>query len=155
MVLRYIEGARCTTCTLFPPPGSHRTARVLNGSTDWNDEKLNLLGEYANKAVIPPGISLIHFMVWKRILIELIAGGLSTKAFSQDTVLKAAAKRLERRLKTAEMERLKTLQRANARNEKPNFSRLQKWLDGTGALVDDRIVLHETVVDFINIAEKE
>ena len=37
----------------------------------------------------------------------------------------------------------------------PNFSRLQKWLNGVGTLVDDRIVLHETVVDFINIAEKE
>ena len=59
------------------------------------------------------------------------------------------------RVKTAEVERLRALQRANARNEKPNFSRLQKWLNEIGALVDDRIVLHETVVDFINIAEKE
>ena len=76
---------------------------------------------------------------------------LGTKAFPQANALMAVEKRLERRLKTAKMKRCIALQRANARNEKPNFNVLHKWLHGIGTFMDDRIVLHKKVVDFIKI----
>ena len=103
---------------------------------------------------MPPGVSLVHFVVWKYVLIELTKMGTESHIFSQDTVLKSASKRLERRLKTAEVERLKALQRANARGEVPNFDKIKKWLRGIGDITDGKITLKKEVTEFLNSYEE-
>ena len=51
------------------------------------------------------------------------------------------------------MERLKALQRANARGEEPNFDKIKKWLRGIGDITDGKITLKKEVTEFLNSYE--
>ena len=43
----------------------------FDGGSSWDDVPLNLFGQDTTKRTIKPGISLIHFTIWKFILIHL------------------------------------------------------------------------------------
>ena len=121
--------------------------RAVDGGERWDDPGLNLhgerstpnmFGERSTRAVIPPGTSLVHFVVWKYILIELTKVGTGNTVFSQTKVLSAAARRLKLRLGAAELEHRKQCANAKARGVEPTFEKLEKWLRGIGSLVDGR-----------------
>ena len=133
--------------------------RSIDGEENWDDVKLNMhgerstpnmFGERSTKAIVPPGVSLVHFIVWKYILIELTKTGMGNTTFSTSRVLSAAAKRLKRRLGAADIEHRKRCMYAIARGEEPTFEKLTKWLHGIGKLVDGRIVISEKVLEFVN-----
>ena len=44
--------------------------RTFDKGPRWNDVVLNLFGQHGNGRIIDPGVSLIHFVLWKYILIN-------------------------------------------------------------------------------------
>ena len=76
---------------------------------------------------------------------------MNNSEFSQDSVLRSAARRLKRKIATAEVERNKANLKAKAREQEPNYDKILKWLKGIGEIVDDRIKIHENVLNFMNI----
>ena len=89
--------------------------RSIDGGEKWDDVKLNIhgerstpniFGERSTKAIVPPGVSLVHFIVWKYLLIELTKTGMGNVyvTFSTGKVLSAATKRLKLRLGAADIE---------------------------------------------------
>ena len=124
--------------------------REIDGAKNWRDGKLNLLGEFEDRSVVPPGVSLIHFIIWKFILIELTKVGLQGSCFSQDAVLAAAAQRVQKRIAVAEMECRKVELKAKARKTVPDYTKIRKWIKGIGEIVDGRIKIYEQVLQFVN-----
>ena len=86
----------------------YNALREIDGGEKWNQIPLNLLGVTTMGGVVPPGISVIHFCVWKQIIIELMSS-----TFNPRAVLARAISRLQDRLdafaKAKDIERLTLL----------------------------------------------
>ena len=138
----------CRLCGLHPESVHHfgtcitlkpifQALRTIDKGTSWDDAKLNLLGEYDNRGTIPPGISMVHFNVWKFILIDITKKGIKDAPFLPEKVLKSSATRINKRLESIQYVITSTINRADARGIRPSFEAPRKWIRGLGAIDDE------------------
>ena len=124
--------------------------RVLDKGTKWNCLSLNLLGMHPGMRMIPPGISMVHFILWKFILIKLTTVSLSNELFSASLVLESAKRRIEKRILTARQEADIIKRRALVRDREPDYGKLNKWLKGIGEVNSDgRVALSDEFVRWL------
>ena len=109
--------------------------RDIDGGTDWNDSKLNLLGVYENGAVVSKGVSMVHFVVWKFIIIQLTDNSFNGTPIRGDVILDMAQRRIHTRIGKAIQEVRECLRRAEAKGEeKPRLDHVRSWLKGIGTI---------------------
>ena len=83
-------------------------------------------------------------------IIELTKTGMQGSSFSQDAILAAAAKCLQKRIAAAEMECRKVELKAKARGTDPDYAKIRKWIKGIGEVLDGRVAIYEQVLQFVN-----
>ena len=134
---------KCRLCGLYDESIQHfgecwelrpafELLRKIDKGSEWDDVKLNLFGMYHNKGVIPAGTSLVHFQIWKIILIGITKKGLYGTQFDCKKAINQACKRVIRKLSAIEWQVNATRNRAEARNTTPCYHRYNKWLKGIG-----------------------
>ena len=75
-------------------------------------------------------MSLIHFIVWKFILIALTSLSVNGTPFDVILILESAKARVYKRIATAKYMARKIALRAASRGLTPSFAALRKWLSG-------------------------
>ena len=124
--------------------------RKFDKGERWDMQVLNLLGQYPNLKVVDPGVSLIHFIIWKFIIISLTQMALKNSPFVASTVLELAKRRIKRRIDGARVGLRIIIIRAQAREAEPKYHQYIKWTKGIGEIVDHKIKLHEEVEEWLN-----
>ena len=123
--------------------------RKFDGGSKWDLRTLNLLGQHLNLRVIDPGISLIHFILWKFTLIAITQVSLNNIAFDPNDIIEKSRSRIRRRIESARVG-LRILEvQALARNEEPKHSQYSKWIRGIGKIENCKIVLNKQVYDWL------
>ena len=137
------QTTKCRLCGLYEESIKHlgecwelrpafEALRKIDKGEEWDDVKLNLFGEYHNRGMIPPGTSLIHFQVWKMILIGFTKKGIHNTPFDIGSTLQQAYKRIIRKISSIEWQVAATKNSAEAREITPSYHRFNKWLKGIG-----------------------
>lgn len=98
----------------------YKALRLLDNSQHWDDRTLNLLGVLSTGKVLPHGISMIHFIFWKFILIAFTKLGVEGTPIDEDEIIRNARERISTRIKSANMQLLLTRLEAQARRKAPN-----------------------------------
>ena len=123
--------------------------RKFDGGSKWDLRTLNLLGQHLNLRVIEPGVSLIHFTLWKFTLIAITQVALSNVAFDPKDIIEKARNRTRRRIESARVG-LRILEiQALSQNRKPKHSQYSKWIRGIGKIENCKIVLDKHVYDWL------
>ena len=125
--------------------------RLIDGGDRWDDPTLNLLGQFKNKKTIPPGVSLVHFIVWKFILIHMTHLSLHKTPFRVEEVLKQAKGRISRKIETAKYQLQCIKVRAEARQESPKHPQVTKWMRGIGEIAEGVLSLKRSVKEWLNV----
>ena len=68
----------------------YEALRTFDKGSRWDIVTLNLFGQYQNLRMVDPGVSLIHFVIWKCILIALTRVALDNVPFAALEVLELA-----------------------------------------------------------------
>jgi len=146
--------------------------REIDGGARWDDCCLNLFGQHGRyKApppppdslpmgvssggqVIAPGLSLVHFITWKFMLIHMTLLSLKKQPFFPTHVLAQARRRIKRKLEgTKEGIRICVI-RADAKEQEPKLHQYRKWLRGIGYIRDNRyMALNEGIEEWLNADE--
>jgi hypothetical protein len=146
--------------------------REIDGGARWDDCCLNLFGQHGrHKAppqppdslptevstggqIIAPGLSLVHFITWKFILIHMTMLSLKRQPFFPTHVLAQARRRIRRKLEGAkEGIRICVIQ-AEAKEREPKLHQYRKWLRGIGYIRDNRyMTLNEGIEQWLNADE--
>jgi len=135
-------------CTVLKP--IFVVMRKFDKGERWDMQVLNLLGQYPNLKVVDPGVSLIHFIIWKFIIISLTQMALKNSPFVASTVLELAKRRIKRRIDGARVGLRIIIIRAQAREAEPKYHQYIKWTKGIGEIVDHKIKLHDEVEEWLN-----
>ena len=106
--------------------------RKFDGGSNWDNVTLNLFGQDETKRTITPGVSLVHFIVWKFILIHMTQVALEGTTFRINLVLDQARKRILRKIETARFNLRNICMAANARETAPRAPQYHKWIRGIG-----------------------
>ena len=133
----------CRLCGLVPESITHfgecpclkpafEIFRKLDGGNNWDNVTLNLFGQDENKRTIAPGVSLVHFIVWKFIIIHMTQVALEGTTFRIEVVLDHAKKRILRKIDTARFNLRNICMAANARETSPKAPQYHKWINGIG-----------------------
>ena len=123
--------------------------RKFDKGDRWDDKVLNLVGQYPNLGIIPPGVSLIHFILWKFVLIALTQVAIKGEIFNVQTVIDYARKRVKRRVESARTGLQIIVVQAEARGKEPKYHQYTKWLRGIGTIVDGEIVLEDSSYNWL------
>jgi hypothetical protein len=124
--------------------------RRLDGGQRWDDPRLNLLGIKNRGKAIPSGISLLHLVCWKSVLIELTQCSIKKISFDPNNVLDHVKQRMTKRMKTAEHLALVERNRAQARELPPRTAALRKWLTGLAEVDEEgNIAFREAVSEWL------
>ena len=125
--------------------------REIDKGTAWNDSTLNLLGVHENGAVIPRGVSMVHFIIWKLIIIQLTDNSFNGTPVRGDLILDMAQRRIHTRIGKAIQEVNECLRKAESRgDEKPRFDHVRSWLKGIGTVDGDgKITLIKKLRDWL------
>jgi len=134
-------------CTCLKP--IFEQLRRVDGGVSWDDQVLNLFGHNSFKGIVPPGISMIHFIVWKFILISMTQLSLENKPFVPAEVLKKAKARIKRKIEVARYNLEVLHVRARARGQDLKAPQYRKWTRGIGEIEDNKIVLYDSIVEWI------
>ena len=119
--------------------------RSFDKGPRWNDVVLNLFGQHGNGRIIDPGVSLIHFVLWKYILISLVKVATQKQAFDAQAVIAYAKNRLRRRISAAETGLRILRVRAESRGaHELHFPQYAKWIRGIGKIESGNIILDDT-----------
>ena len=119
--------------------------RKFDQGSRWNDVVLNLFGQHSNGRTVDPGVSLIHFVLWKYILISLVRVAKQKQAFDVREIISYAKKRLRRRISSAETGLRILSVRAESRGiQEPHFPQYNKWIRGIGKVESGNIILDVT-----------
>ena len=104
--------------------------------------------------IIAPGLSLVHFITWKFILIHMTMLSLKKQPFFPTHVLAQARRRIRRKLEGAkEGIRICVIQ-AEAREREPKLHQYRKWLRGIGYIRDNKyMALNEGIEQWLNADE--
>ena len=121
-------------CASLKP--AFRLLREFDGGSRWDDEVLNLFGQSPMKGTIKPGVSLIHFIVWKFIIIHMTQLSIEGKAFRIGAVLDQARSRVARKINTAKFNLEAICMAAEARSTTPKAPQYKKWIGGIGGNSD-------------------
>ena len=108
--------------------------RAVDGGGAWDDVALNLFGQRQGGRFVPPGISLLHFIVWKFIIIDMTLLSLKKTPFDITRVLERACARTHRKLSKTRMEVALAVLKAQARDRPPDLRRFNRWLEGIGRI---------------------
>ena len=145
-----------------------KSLRIIDKGNKWDDKLLNLMGQHTeegmtsypnelfpratvgNHKVIPPGVSLIHFIVWKFIIIHMTKLSIKGTPFDPDEVLTQAKSRIAKKISSAKTGLTIAVTRAVAREKEPSVMAYKKWLRGIGIIVDNRyMVIDDLVIDWL------
>ena len=96
--------------------------RSFDNGERWNDRSLNLLGTYRDRGIVDHGVSLIHFIVWKFILIALTSLSVNGTPFDVNQILESAKARVYKRIATARYMARKIALRAATRGLTPSYA---------------------------------
>ena len=72
--------------------------RKFDRGERWDMQILNLFGQYLNLKVVDPGVSLIHFIIWKFLIIALTQMALKSSPFVASEIIELARRRIKRRI---------------------------------------------------------
>ena len=126
--------------------------RLIDEGEKWDEISLNLLGVRERKTLhrtppgslpveavrpyitLPPGQSLIHFCVWKYIIIHMTKLSIHGTPFSTDAVLAQARRRVRKRLDFARQGLRIIAVAAEAKGREPSAPQYKKWLQGIGTV---------------------
>ena len=93
---------------------------------------------------------MIHFILWKFMLIALTQLAIKGEAFDAQSVIKHARRRVKRRIESARTGLKIIVVQAEARGKAPTCHQYIKWLKGIGTIIDDEIVLDDIVINWLN-----
>ena len=88
--------------------------------------------------IIPPGVSLIHFITWKFILIHITLKSIKNQPFMTDVILTQIRRRVNRKIDSAREGLRIEVVRADARGTEPKVHRFKKWIRGIGTIENSR-----------------
>ena len=126
-------------CTALKPV--FELLRRFDGGPRWDDTRLNLLGIRNKGKAVPSGVSLLHMVAWKSILISTTVSGIKGVPFDTDVVLEHIKKRMRARMQTAQHLALVERNRAQARElPAPRTAALRKWVAGLAQISDEGII---------------
>ena len=127
--------------------------RTLDGGAEWDDARLNLLGVGGSKCVaispdgerredpsnrvIPYGVSMIHFIMWKFVMIGITKLSREGTPFSVLEVIDSAKDRVRDRLTKLKVNLSKKRTAAQARGKPPRLEAERKWVRGIGSVGPD------------------
>ena len=100
--------------------------------------RLNLLGEHsgakpeAPHGMLPRGTSLLHFVVWKFIVMALTFASLRGEKVDAASILAKARVRMTKKLKSVEQ-----LLAIELVKEKVRLGRFRSWLEGLADVTDE------------------
>ena len=135
-------------CIALKP--AYEVMREFDGGNHWNDKKLNLFGQYNSGKIIEPGISLIHFNLWKFILIQITQVSLHGKKFDVTEIIEFTRKRIKRKIETAKKSiRIIQVRQLARGNEKVRTPQFKKWIRGIGKIDNGKIVLHDALSNWL------
>ena len=66
--------------------------RAFDEGIAWNDLRLNLMGITSQGGVVPPGLSMLHFVAWKFIILALTLKGVENRPFDPHTTLESISR---------------------------------------------------------------
>ena len=100
------------TCVVLRP--IFEGLRLLDGGSSWDDVRLNLFGaggapgvaiaedgtrvQTQSLGTIPPGVSMVHFIVWKFIFIAITTYNIKGTPISVTQIIENAQRRVEQRM---------------------------------------------------------
>ena len=125
--------------------------RDIDEGTDWNDSKLNLLGVYQNGAIVSRGVSMVHFVVWKFIIIQLTDNSFNGTPIRGDAILDMAQRRIHTRIGRAIQEARECLRRAEAKGDvNSRLDHVRAWLKGIGTIDEEgKVTLVKKLHDWL------
>ena len=83
-----IYAAPCAHSLALKP--IYEALRTFDKGSRWGIVTLNLFGQYQNLRMVDPRVSLIHFIIWKFILIALTRVALDNVPFAAPEALEFA-----------------------------------------------------------------
>ena len=104
--------------------------RAFDEGIAWNDLRLNLLGITSQGGVVPPGLSMLHFVAWKFIILALTLKGVENRPYDPHTTLESIRNWMVSRTRSIEHATTIAIHQAEARGMKPSFGTTRKWLKG-------------------------
>ena len=129
--------------------------RPIDGGHSWDDVALNLFGQLPGGKSIPPGVSLMHFIVWKFIIIDMTLLSLKKIPFDISIVLEKACARIQRKLSKTRLEIALEVFKAQARGRPPDLRRYVRWLEGIGKInLDFEIELTPEVGSWLDVFKR-
>ena len=129
--------------------------RPIDGGHTWDDVALNLFGQLPGGKSIPPGVSLMHFIVWKFIIIDMTMLSLKKIPFDISIVLEKACARIQRKLSKTRLEIALEVFKAQARGRPPDLRRYVRWLEGIGKInLDFEIELTPEVGSWLDVFKR-
>ena len=93
---------------------------------------------------------MIHFIVWKFILIGMTQLSLENKPFVPSVVLRKAKARIKRKIGVARYNLETLYTRAQARGLDLKAPQYIKWTRGIGEVEENKIILYDSIVDWID-----
>jgi len=126
--------------------GQHSTTLIRRvDDTEWPEE-VAVRGK-----VIPPGLSLIHFIIWKFIIIHMTLLSISGMPFIVDNIISQAKKRIKRKIEGATVGLRCKVLAAEAKGREPKVPAYHKWVRGIGHIQDNRkLVLKKELQEWLD-----
>jgi len=124
--------------------------RKFDKGERWDDPVLNLFGQHKNKGIIPLGVSLVHFTIWKFILIHMTQLSIEKKPFVCTNVIEQAKKRVKRKIEIAQ-DNLKAIHiTARAKGTTPRAQQYTKWTLGICTVQEDTLIHSDELTEWLS-----
>ena len=116
--------------------------REFDGGDGWDEARLNLLGVNGMKGIPHEGISTLHFMLWKHILIQMTMWSLKRIPPNVQQIINRAVIRLDKRVSALQYEITCVYCQAEARSIQPNLRQAKRKIKGIGFVLDSGKIMY-------------
>ena len=158
------QRTRCRLCKCHPQTIEHwggceklrpifEDLRALEGGGPWLDYHMNLMATgwtdcvaiplggdnvwVPSRKVAPRGISMVHFIMWKFIMIAITANSMDGLPVSALSIIDNARRRVKDRLTKLKVRLSKKVAQALSRCQPVNLAAERKWIEGLGSIDDE------------------
>ena len=90
-----------------------------------------------SRKVAPRGISMVHFIMWKFIMIAITANSMDGLPVSALSIIDNARRRVKDRLTKLKVRLSKKVAQALSRCQPVNLAAERKWIEGLGSIDDE------------------